>query len=334
MHPPIGGMRAAHTLNHGLCGGKLLNRRDFLISTAISGCLLGGARWSQLASAEPLSEVETAEGLETTRLTDTVHLITGAGGNIAVIDVTEGGPIQIDSGLAATADKMLQAVTAATGRTPGMLLNTHWHGDHTGGNSALGGTHATIVAHAQTRVRLSTDQLVDLLKSKTPASPAIALPAVTFSDTLTMRVGSEEIALTHVAPAHTDTDVFIYIKNANVLHAGDLLFNGMFPFIDYSSKGWIGGMVAAADSMLKFANSTTKIIPGHGPVASKTDLQTSRDMLHEVQSRITPFIKKGKTPAQVVAAKPLKDLDTHWGGGFMKTDVFTLCVAEGIKRHG
>ena len=313
----------------------MYNRRQFIIGAAAVGGLLGAGDWRRSAKAAPAYvEDEPQDALQTVRLGDTVQVIMGAGGNIAIIEVSEGGPIQIDSGLANVAEKTLQAATAANGKTPGMLINTHWHGDHTGGNEALGAAHATIIAHSQTRVRLSSDQVVELLGSKSAALKPIGRPSVTFSDALTLNIGSEEIVLTHVAPAHTDTDRLVYLKNANVLHTGDLLFNGMFPFIDYSSKGWIGGMVAAADSMLKVINSSTKIIPGHGAIASKADLQSSRDMMHEVHTRISTLAKKGKTPAEIVAAKPLKDMDAKWGGGLMKLDMFTLCVAEGIKRHG
>jgi len=273
------------------------------------------------------------DALQTVKLTDSLSVIMGAGGNIGVLKAATGGAIQIDSGLTPRSADIAKAVVDAAGSPTSMLINTHWHFDHTGGNEALGKAQATIIAHEATRKRLSSDQFIEFMKMKSPAAPAIALPVATFTDRFTLYSGDEQVELVHVAPAHTDSDIYLHFKKANVIHAGDLMFNGFYPFIDYSTKGWIGGMVAGADAILKAANADTKIIPGHGPVASRADLVAFRNMLHEVHTRLEKQLAAGKKVPQIVAAKPLKDLDAKWAGGFMKGDAFVACAAESIVRR-
>ncbi len=319
-----------------------MDRRQFLLnsialgSVAALGNSLTAAAASRRKSADALLDTganELQDALQISHLTADLSVIMGAGGNIAVLKLNEGGPLQIDSGLANRSVDIAKAVTEVAGAPAGMLVNTHWHFDHTGGNEAIGKTHATIIAHSACRSRLSSDQMVEFLKMKCPASPEVALPIATFTDSFSIYTGGHEIALTHVQPAHTDTDIFVHFKKENVIHAGDLMFNGFFPFIDYSTYGWIGGMVAAADRILKIANADTRIIPGHGPIASRADLVAFRDMLHTVQTRLEKLIEVGHKPEQISSAKPLADLDAKWGGGFMKADAFTVCAAEGIVRH-
>lgn len=315
-----------------------MNRRQLLYrAVALGGAVamrlpvFADARDYTLRDVDP-EELGQATPLQTIKLTDNLSVIMGAGGNIAVFN-TGHMLLQVDSGLKERADDIAKAVKAIDDKSPGILINTHWHMDHTGGNESLGKAGCNIIGHAQTRARLSTDQEVEFLKMKFPASPTAALPVMTFNDTSSLFLEGSEVVMTHVDPAHTDSDIYVHFKKENVIHAGDLMFNGFYPFIDYSTKGWIGGMLAGADTMLKVARADTKIIPGHGPIATKADLQAFRDMLHEVQTRIAAQLAAGKKPPEIAAAKPLNDLDAKWGGGFLKADMFIACVAEGLARH-
>jgi glyoxylase-like metal-dependent hydrolase (beta-lactamase superfamily II) len=168
---------------------------------------------------------------------------------------------------------------------------------------------------------------------KVPPSPADAWPVVTLDDSLGMFLNGEEIHLQHVAPAHTDGDVFIHYRKANVLQTGDVFSNGFFPNIDSSSGGWIGGMIAASDLILGLVDSKTKIVPGHGPMATVADLKAARSMLAEARDKVEPLVESGKTLDEAIAAKPLASLDARWGKGFLKGSHFTRLVYSGLVLH-
>lgn len=314
-----------------------MNRRELLTTAAGLGTLF--AMQSLLsrnsASASPCRadfDPQAAEPLNTVKLTDHLSVVMGAGGNIAVFTGSD-GTLQVDSGLSNRATDIAQAVADLSANPATMLINTHWHLDHTGGNEAVGKGGARIIAQTSTRARMATDQTIEFMKMHSDPSPAIALPVITFAESMTLYSNGEEIAMTHVPPAHTDTDIVVYFRKANVLHAGDLLFNGFYPFIDYSSRGWIGGMVAGADLILKLSNANTKIIPGHGPMATRADVAAFRDMLRTIQVRVEPMVKSNKTLQQVVDAKPTKDFDAKWGKGFLTPDQFATLAYTGIVRH-
>ncbi len=166
----------------------------------------------------------------------------------------------------------------------------------------------------------------------TPASPAVALPTVC-GDEFTLHVGDETIHLMAVPPAHTDGDLIVHFTKRDVIHTGDLFSNGFYPNIDGSSRGWIGGMVAAADRILKMAGPKTKIIPGHGPLATTTELAAARQMLSTIHDRLATLLDAGKTMEQAIAAKPTKDLDPTWGKGLFNGGMFTRVVYDGLKKH-
>jgi len=211
------------------------------------------------------------------------------------------------------------------------VLNTHWHGDHTGGNENFGKSDVVIVAHENVRKRMSVEQFIEVFGQKVPPSPKVALPVVTFSDVVTFHLNGDDIRSFHVAPAHTDGDSIIHFTKANVVHMGDCFFNGMYPFIDVSSGGSLEGLIAASEKVLGMVDASTKIMPGHGPVADKAALQAFRDMLAKVRDRVKPLVKAGKTLEQVKAAQPTKDLDEQWGKGFMKPDVWLGIVYKSLK---
>ncbi len=280
------------------------------------------AKIGPMLSKVPVQVVNLATGLD---------LIQGPGGNIAVLRGPD-GLFVVDSGIPARAQEVFDK-TRPTGSKPvSVLINTHWHFDHAGGNEIFGRAGAVIIATGATRKRLSADQYTELFKMTTPALPAIARPTVTF-DEATLHVGDETLHLSAVPPAHTDGDLFIHFTTRDVIHTGDLFSNGFYPNIDGSSRGWIGGLIAAADRILKLAGPATKIIPGHGPLATKDDLAAFRKMLVTLHDRLSPMLDAGKTIQQAIDAKPTKDLDPTWGKGLFTGGMFTRVVYDGLLKH-
>ena len=270
----------------------------------------------------PIQDVELATGL---------HLIQGPGGNIAVLDGPDGLTV-VDSGVPMRAKEVFETVKRVGGKPVSRLINTHWHFDHAGGNEVFARAGATILATAATRKRLATDQYTEVFKMTTPASPPIALPTLT-SDEFELHVGSEVLHLTAVPPAHTDGDLIVHFTSHDVIHTGDLFSNGFYPNIDASSLGWIGGMIAAADRILKLAGPKTRIIPGHGPMATPADLAAFRKMLVTVHDRLAPMLDAGKTIQEAIAARPTSDLDATWGKGFFTGGMFTRVAYDGLAKH-
>jgi cyclase len=212
------------------------------------------------------------------------------------------------------------------------LLNTHFHFDHTGGNEAFGQAGAVIVAHDNVRRRMSSEQLISFIGARQAASPRIALPVVTVPGEVKFHVNGDEVHAFHVAAAHTDGDLIVRFVPANVVHMGDVFFNGMYPFIDSSSGGTADGVIAAFDRVLALADAQTKIIPGHGPLANKADLQATRDMLATVTTRIKAARQAGQSNEQIAAAKPAAEFDAKYGGGFIKADQFVQMMLGAIPR--
>ena len=272
------------------------------------------------AQDQDFSKVE----IQTIPLAPGVSMLIGAGGNIAVSTGSD-GPVIVDDQFAPLAPKIMAAVKALQDAPIRFVINTHFHFDHTGGNEAFGRAGALIVAHDYVRVRLSTEQFSKLMNRSFPAAPAAALPVVTFGDGVTLHWNGQTIAVEHVANAHTDSDSHVWFEQANVVHMGDTFVNGFFPFVDVESGGGIAGIIASAERVLARARPDTKIVPGHGPLATPADLRKFHDMLVDVKARIEQGIVSGKTLEQFLAAKPLADLEAEWGDGFLKTDqVITL----------
>jgi cyclase len=259
-----------------------------------------------------------------------VSMLVGEGGNIGVSTGPD-GVFVIDDQFAPLGPKIRAAIKTLSDKPIRVVINTHWHGDHTGGNAGMAETGAVVVAQDNVRKRLSTEQFNKAFNRKTPpASNPLTLPIITFADSVTLHVNGEEVAVRHVAPAHTDGDSIIHFKKSNVVHMGDTFFNGNYPYVDVDSGGSIDGVVAAADSVLAFADASTKIIPGHGPIGSKADLQKYRDTLAGVRDRVKALVAQGKTLDQILAAKPSAQWDAAWGGGFMKPDMFVGVVYRSL----
>lgn len=260
-----------------------------------------------------------------------VYMLQGAGGNIG-LSVGGDDAFVVDDQYAPLTAKVRAAIATVTPKPVRFVLNTHWHGDHTGGNENMASAGAIVVAHDNVRRRMSAEQFLEAFNVREPASPVAALPVITFSDTISFFVNGDTVRAMHVRSAHTDGDAVIVFRAANVVHMGDVYFNGMYPFIDASTGGSLIGMIAAVNAVLATTNGETKFIPGHGPLATRADLVRYRDMLVEVRRRLAPLAARRRTVAQVVAAKPLADLDEVWGKGFMKPDQF-VTIAYGTLRR-
>ena len=287
-------------------------------------------RYLFLVMAILVSPISSADEIQTVEVTKDIFMLTGKGGNIG-LSVGSSGVLLIDDKYAPASENILIAIAKKTNAPVRFVINTHWHGDHTGGNENMGKAGAVIVAHDNVRKAMSKDQFIEVFNMKAPASPKIALPVITFADAITFHWNDDTIEVTHVAPAHTDGDSVIYFKQANVIHAGDAFFNKMYPFIDVSTGGSIAGMISATDKLLILANDKTKIIPGHGPLADKGELQVYRDMLVTMKKRISDLKNSGKTRDDVIAAKPTADFDLAWGNGFLKPDVWVGIVYDSLN---
>jgi len=278
------------------------------------------------AAQQDFSKVE----IKTTDLGSGLAMLQGAGGNIGVSTGAD-GVFLIDDQYAPLTEKIRAAIAALSKEPIRFVLNTHWHGDHTGGNENLGDGGALIMAHHHVRERLSTEQFQAIRNRTIPASPKSAWPVVTFEDGLTLHLNGQTIEVTHVDPAHTDGDSIVYFREADLLHMGDTYFSGMYPYIDTSSGGDVNGMIAASDRGLVIAGPKTRIIPGHGPLSSREDLSGTREMLVSVRDLVRKLIDEGLDRDQVIARKPSEAFDGRYGGGFMTPDRFVGIVFDSLK---
>lgn len=304
--------------------GSLMRRSALLLVLAfLAVAAVPAARAQQNFDKVVITPVKLADGL---------WMLTGGGGNLLLCAGPDGA-LMVDAQYAALAPKILAAVGSLGGGRPlRFVVNTHYHGDHVGGDSAMAAAGAAIVAHENVRRRMSVDRFNETFGTTTKAAPAAALPVLTFADSLTFHLNGREIRVFHLPPAHTDGDAVVWLPAANVLHTGDLLFNGTYPVIDVSAGGSIGGMIRALDRLLPLVGPATRIVPGHGPLADRAALLRFRSMLVTVRDRLTKLAKERKSLDQVMAAKPLADLDPVWGGGFMKPDLFLRVVYTDLSR--
>ncbi|HEY0702826.1 MAG TPA: MBL fold metallo-hydrolase [Candidatus Acidoferrales bacterium] len=263
--------------------------------------------------------------VNTTKLRDNIYMLSGPGGNMIALTGPE-GKVLVDSSFAGAVPHISAALAAIDARPLKLLINTHWHFDHTDGNALLHDSGATIIAHENTLKRLSTPQEIKVFQMHFDAAEPAAWPRRTFTDQFTLYYNGEQISLGHILPAHTDSDIYVRYEKGNVLHCGDVWFNGIYPFIDPSSGGNIDGMIAGSAECLKHADAETVIIPGHGPLGNRAQLQSYHDMMITVRDRVQKQKAAGKTVAEVVAAKPTADLDAEWGKGNVTGDFFATLV--------
>jgi glyoxylase-like metal-dependent hydrolase (beta-lactamase superfamily II) len=260
-----------------------------------------------------------------------VYMLTGAGGNMAV-SAGGDGVFLVDDQFAPLTEKIAAAIREIQDEPVRFVVNTHWHGDHTGGNENLGRSGAVIVAHGNVRRRLSVEQFQKMRDRTIPASPEGALPVITFTDALTFHLNGESVHVFHVPPAHTDGDSVVHFQGADVLHAGDIFFNGTYPFIDIDSGGSIEGMIEAQERILSLCGDDSVIIPGHGPIAKAADLRKTRQMLMTVRNRVRNAIAGGMKLEELIASDPLADLNGEWGGGFIEPTQMLTIVYTDLSR--
>jgi cyclase len=262
------------------------------------------------ASAPPRADLSKVE-IKTTALGDNCYMLEGAGGNITVA-VAKDGIIMVDGQYAPLHDKIKAAIEAISKQPIKYLINTSFHGHHTGGNEAFARDGVTVVSQINVSKRLAAGTTNGLTGARTPPAPQAALPSDTHTNFSKVRLSGRVADLKHIPNAHSDGDTYVWFKTANVLSTGDTFTNRRYPDIDFANDGHINGMIAAADAYLKLANAKTRIVPGHGPLADRTALMEYRTMLVTARDRMTKLVKQGKSEDEVVAAKPFADLDAKW----------------------
>ncbi len=263
--------------------------------------------------------------IKVNKLTDNIYMLVGQGGNIAVF-VGEDGVFMIDDQFAPLTTKILAAIKTVTDKPVKYLINTHWHGDHTGGNLNMAKEGAIIVSHENVRKRMSMNQVI---RGKTrKASPKNALPVITFTEDMMYHFNGDDVLISHIHDAHTDGDAFVYFTNNNVLHMGDAYFQGKFPYIDIASGGSIDGYIAGIQKAIMVSDDDTQIIPGHGKVSKKSELKPYLKMLKTLRNRVQKAKKKGKTLQEVVANKSITAEYTSFSGWITEERIKTAIYAS------
>src|SRR5215467_7582561 len=318
--------------------GSNISRRRFLALTGLAGATTLVASRSIFAltdavSAPGLVEKARREAASATitvqRLRGNVSVLMGAGGNIAVLPGRD-GKFLIDAGFAGARTKMADALRGISSDPIRHLINTHWHFDHTDGNQWLHSAGATILAHENTRKHLSVNTRVEGWDFTFLASPSAAVPSDIFTTERALDLNGEKIVLKHYGPAHTDSDIYVHFTNADIIHVADTFWNGYYPFIDYSTGGSIDGMIRATEANVAKVTDNMILIPGHGPVANKSQLTFYRDLLVTIRDKVAGLKKQGRSLDEIIAAKPTAAYDATWGGGFMSPKMFTGLVFEGV----
>jgi len=279
------------------------------------------------ASAAVQAQVETAAtagpttGLATQLVAPGIHVVSGSGGNVAVW-AGQDGIVLVDGGLESQATQLLEAVTRIAPGAVRFVVNTHWHPDHTGVNELANRAGAVILAHEDTREAMSTMQVSEEYSVRIPASPRAALPTLTLPGDAALHLNGDLLRIAHVATAHTGGDLVLWWREANVVHLGDVFYNGEYPFVDRANGGSIAGVVATIEGVLSRADDATVVIPGHGPVARRADLVAYRDMLVASGRRVRELIEQGKSLDEVLAARPTAAYDERYGAGSVSAERF------------
>jgi len=295
----------------------------FLAPGALAAAFLAPA-----FAQQDFSKVE----IKTTQLSATTYMMEGSGGNLG-LSIGEDAVFVIDDQFGPLSEKITAAIAKLTSKPVKFILNTHWHFDHTGGNENFAKAGAIIVAHENVRKRMDSEQFIEFLRMNIPAASKASLPVVTFAGTVTFHLNGDEMRAIHVPRAHTDGDAIVHFVKSDVIHMGDTYFNGFYPFIDTSSGGTVGGVIAACDRVLAIANDKTKIIPGHGPLSNKEELKAYRDMLATISGRIEKMISDGRKIEEITAANVSADFDAKWGKGFIAPAKFAEMIAMNILKN-
>jgi len=285
-----------------------------------------------IVTASLLQAKESKIKITTINVNNGVYMLMGQGGNIG-LSVGKDGVFMIDDQFAPLSAKIKAAISKISKKPLKFVINTHWHFDHTGGNENFGKDGAIIVSHNNVRKRMSKEGFIKAFNKTIPASPKVALPIITFNDEINFYFNNEEIEVLHQENAHTDGDSIIFFKSSNVVHTGDIYFNGFYPFIDSSSEGSMNGIITSVNYILSRINDETKIIPGHGKLSNKKELISYRDTLIILRDRMQALIKEGKSIEEIIAMKPNADLDETWGKGFLNPETFLKILYGVIKDN-
>jgi len=271
----------------------------------------------------------------TFQLSDTVYMLRGRGGNVG-ISAGEDGLYIIDDQVRPVTTQLLQAIHKISNKPIKFVINTHYHADHTGGNETIGGAGAVIIAHDNIRKRMTTEQVSIFMDNTTPAYAKDALPVLTFNDRMSLHLNGETATAYYVANGHTDGDSIIHFPVSNVIHMGDMYFNGLYPYVDLDAGGSMQGLVLAADLALSLSNESTRIIPGHGPLAMTEDLKTYRDYLIKASFNVQTLIDQDMNLQQIIAAKPTEEWDETLGKTWITPAQFVTFIynsLEGIHHY-
>lgn len=278
-------------------------------------------------SAQEFDKVQ----IKTIKATDQVYMLMGPGGNIGV-SVGKDGVLLVDDQFAELHEKIKTAISKIHSGPIRFVLNTNWHYDHVKGNEPLGKAGAVIIAHENSRKRMAAEQYHPFFDLKIPPYPEAALPVITFSDSITLYLNDEEIYVFHIKNAHSDADIAILFRKANVMHTGDLYFSAGYPFIDVPHGGCIDGTIAAADTILEMIDENTKVIPGHGPLSNREGLKNYRHMLATIRDRVMQQIKEGKTLEEIIASKPTSEFDEDWAEAMPPEAIVKIIYNDLSKR--
>lgn len=315
----------------------MMNRRHLIRNALLTAgaCLAPFPSWTghsncfqqaSAPSADPVSKMRaqlTATPIESVKLSDHLTMLAGPGGNVVVMHGAD-GKFVVDGFVTSVWTKLKQVLDGISNAPIAMVIDTHWHFDHADNNANFRKAGAAVLAHENTKTRLT--QSHDLLGMHFDPAPPDALPTQTFKDVRSIDANGERFTVAWLPPAHTDTDIYVRFAKSNVLHMGDVFFNGTYPFVDTSTGGNINGMIGGATAGLKLSDPTTKIVPGHGPLADRPALLKYRDMLVTVRDRVQKLKRSGQTLEQVVASAPTADLDAVWGKGFWPPKEFVAMV--------
>jgi cyclase len=264
------------------------------------------------------------------KVTDQIYMLKGSGGNIGVL-IGKEGTLMVDDQFPPLSNKINGAIKTLDPGEIRFLVNTHIHGDHSGGNENFKRMGVTIVAHDMARDRMSKQTVDPTTKEITPPRDKDALPVITFADRINFHLNDEDIELIHFDPAHTDGDVAIHFIKANVYHMGDMFVTYGYPYIDFSSGGSINGFITTLDKLLAMMDSNTKIIPGHGELCTKADMKKFRDRLADIRDQVAAALKKGKKVEEITGLGITDKYEAEWGKGFIKGKDFVLTIAEHLK---
>lgn len=305
-----------------------ISRGRFLRSAALLGTGLLMAPRELFAQGSPVIIIKNAAAKDPVvvkALRGNIYLLEGSGGNIAAFHGPE-GKLLVDGGIAVSQKKIEDALSGISSDPLKYLVNTHWHFDHADGNEWLHTAGASIIAHENTRKNLAKTITVKDWNFTFPAAPKGALPSTVFTETHSLKYNGSDILLNHYPMAHTDSDISVYFPHADILHVGDTWWNNHYPFIDHSSGGTLDGMITASNKNLTNTTDKTVIIPGHGAVGNKSQLEEFRDMLVSVKENVSRLKKAGRSLAETVAAKPTLDFDAKFGKFIVDPAFFTRLV--------